>query len=152
MTSNIGAEGFKNKSLGFMKENNSMIEEIVINKLKQYFKPEFINRIDEIIPFASLSEESLKLIAEKNLNELSLRAENLGFRINYSNNVSKFIAEKSKIRGFGARPIIRIITNEIENKISSILISSNDKPTCFYVKVENDKINVMAEKTDFTPV
>ena len=120
--------------------------------LKKYFKPEFINRIDEIIPFSPLSHESLVKIAEKILNDLKQRAKKLGVELIYDKEICEFIANKSKIRGFGARPVIRIVTSEIENKISAILISSSEKPNVLYLKIENENIKIITEKSNLFPV
>ena len=139
MTSNIGADKFKSAdSVGFMKnEDDGSIDE----KLKGYFKDEFINRIDEIILFSPLDNSALKQIAKMKISEISERLSNKGIRIEVDSIVYDQIVESGKKRGFGARPITRLITSQIENPIASMLIGGEiTNGSTVRITVTNKKI------------
>ena len=91
-------------------------------KLFDYFSPEFLNRIDKIIHFRSLSKESMIMIVNKSLASLSIRLSELGILLEYDHDVCEYIANKTFEKRFGARELIRSVTNEIENKVSSFLL------------------------------
>ncbi len=122
MTSNIGADKFKNsREVGFMGSG----DESPAKRLGGYFKPEFINRIDEIILFSALDLSSLAKIAKKKIDELSARISALGITLNISEEALEHIAAKGKSKGMGARPIGRLITSEIENKIAEMIVEGS---------------------------
>ena len=126
MTSNIGADGInKNSRTGFISDVNGSERNVVLDKLKKYLKPEFINRIDEISPFSKLSYESLVKIADSFMKKLRDKLNAIGINFVYSEKICEYIAKKGEESGFGARPISRLITQEIENKISMILLENN---------------------------
>ena len=129
LTSNIGAEGFNKNSAGFLDYQNSRVkmESKIIEKLKEHFRPEFINRIDEIVPFVKLTTGDLKLIAQKALDKLALRLMTLKVQLIWDESVCLYVAEKCNNTGFGARPVNRIITSEIENEISAILLKNSNE-------------------------
>lgn len=134
MTSNIGAEGLdKNGKPGFIAISDSAKANKTAEKLKAFLKPEFINRIDEIIPFSPLSLETLGKIADKMLRGLRDRLSHIGVELLYTDDVCTYIAKKGEEAGFGARPISRLIVNEVENKITDILLNN---------RYENLKISV----------
>ncbi|MBE6537770.1 MAG: ATP-dependent Clp protease ATP-binding subunit [Ruminococcaceae bacterium] len=137
MTSNIGAEGLeKNGKPGFITASEGSKINKTAEKLKAFLKPEFINRIDEIIPFSTLSLETLGKIAEKKLMGLKERLNHIGVELTFTDEVCSYIAYKGEEAGFGARPIGRLIVNEIENKVTDILL---------YNKYENLKIFIGVE-------
>ena len=121
MTSNIGNDNFlADKSMGFLnKNNNDSIQE----KLRGTFKDEFINRIDEIILFSPLNVSALKEIAKNQLSDVITRINNLGINVRVDESVYDFIASESKQKGFGARPISRLIVSNIENDLAKIIIT-----------------------------
>lgn len=143
MTSNIGADILdKSQSLGFI-EASAKNESKAVEVLKKHLKPEFINRIDEIIPFSRLNKEKLTDISKKLIEKLKHRLSAIGVTLDYSDDVCRYIAEKGEISGFGARPLSRIITNEIENKITSILIKEKYKNLKISLRTNSDgKITV----------
>ncbi len=119
MTSNIGADKFKDsREAGFLTSSDTGASKL----LRGYFKPEFINRIDEVILFSALDIYSLSKIAQNKISELSLRLSSLGILIEIGNGVTEHIARKGKTAGMGARPIARLITTEIENKIAKMIV------------------------------
>lgn len=118
MTSNAANDQKRDSTLGFMKDTERQSNE----KLFDYFSPEFLNRIDKIIHFRSLSKESMIMIVNKSLASLSIRLSELGILLEYDHDVCEYIANKTFEKRFGARELIRSVTNEIENKVSSFLL------------------------------
>ena len=128
MTSNIGSDSLREKAKpGFLNSNSDEKCENLYKILKERFKPEFINRIDEIIPFSPLGIGAYERIADNNLRILSGRLSSVGAQMEYTNEVVKHIAKKAKSKSTGARGISRLITSEIENKISKLLLTSPEK-------------------------
>lgn len=126
MTSNIGADKFKGgNGVGFF---SSGIDESIQQKLRGYFKDEFINRIDEILLFSPLDNSALKEIAKIKICELSSRLLSNGITISTDNDVFCHLATiSSKNKGFGARPLNRLITSEIENRIADMIVKNEIK-------------------------
>ena len=119
MTSNIGTQSISSTTLGFAKENNVESNNDLMNKeVKKYFKPEFLNRIDDLIIFNSLSIKDLYKIIDLQLNDLreNMLKKNMKLKINQS--AKKIILSEGSHREWGARPIRRIIQSSIENVIS----------------------------------
>lgn len=131
MTSNIGARIICNQdnTIGFKEDEKSEndIKKRVFAELKKNFKPEFLNRIDDIIMFNKLSKEDSYKITKLMLNDLTERVKNLDISLNFSDNVIKHIAKKGFDPLLGARPLKRIIQTEIEDRLSDEIISSNLK-------------------------
>ena len=139
MTSNIGARLIteKKNSFGFISENenaNDDIKEKVLGELKNAFKPEFLNRIDDIIVFTKLDKSAIKQIAEKMLNGLEKRLENIDIQIVFSDKVMDYLAEKGFDDIYGARPLRREIQKSIEDPLSEKILagefSKNSKIRC----------------------
>ena len=128
MTSNIGADGFKDNGLGFMKTNDGAELE---RKLKKYFKEEFINRIDRIVPFLPLRADALSEIARTRISEICERMKELKLIITVDGEVYDYFANLKHITGMGARPMCRAISEKIENALADMIlsgeISSSDK-------------------------
>tara|TARA_B100000941_G_scaffold35381_2_gene21116 strand:- start:13625 stop:16144 length:2520 start_codon:yes stop_codon:yes gene_type:complete len=130
MTSNIGTNVVGKEALGFNKKSEKSEEEIsdaVNEALKSYFRPEFLNRIDEIIIFDSLSKADLYKIVDKVFSELSMKLSNLGIRITSGRKVKDWVAEKGFDKFYGARPLKRLLQKQIENKISKMIIAKEVK-------------------------
>ena len=125
LTSNIGADKFKGKgALGFLGEGERLK---LSEKLKDFFRPEFINRLDEIILFSPLSIETLTEIAKKHSDQLISRVEALGYFLKIDNDALAFIAKKSSDEGMGARPISRFFLEEVEDPLSRIIVENKPK-------------------------
>lgn len=125
MTSNIGAKIIAGNTniVGFTADGNeSRIDKAVISQLKKTFRPEFLNRIDETIIFGKLSLSDVTKIAQKLLSELSQRLTDLGVTLSFTENTAKTVAGKGFDETYGARPIKRLITSEIEDKLSEMLL------------------------------
>ncbi len=148
MTSNIGAEKIiEPKSLGFRTEEENAdnahkeMKDGVMEEVKKLFRPEFLNRLDDIIVFRSLTEENVKNITTLLLNELKKRAEaGLGIKLNFGAKVRDFVFKKGYDKKFGARPLRRAIQTYIEDTLSEEILAGNisrgDKVS---VSVKDDK-------------
>lgn len=128
MTSNVGKEGFRGAGVGFLDATDHTKTFMVIDKLKEYFSDEFINRIDEIIPFANMNTEILEKICIHRLSELSARLSALNVNFEYDNDVPRALAERSYTPGFGARPLLRKIVYDVENPIAELIVKKELEP------------------------
>ena len=140
MTSNIGANRFSDgKSPGFLQNDE---EKPVEEKLKGYFKDEFVNRIDEIIIFSPLSISALKEIAKTKIFDFSDRLKKSGITILADDEVYDILAEKSYLsKGFGARPLNRLIVSTIENQIAAMIVDGTImKGDTITISIENKKV------------
>ncbi len=121
MTSNIGAKLISNNknAMGFSENTQNStekrIKDLVIKEVKEFFKPEFINRIDEMIVFNPLNDENIKEIALKLLLEFQERCESAGINIEFSENVSENIGKLGFDSNYGARPIRRTLISHVED-------------------------------------
>ena len=119
MTSNLGSE--------YILDNEDNANELVMNELKSTFRPELINRIDEIIVFNSLKQDVIGEIVDKVIKELNDRLQQNYIRVEITNTVREKIIEEAYDPRYGARPIKRYITKNIENLIAHKLIDENMK-------------------------
>lgn len=147
MTSNIGAELISKscKSIGFQSEtefsqNNNRIKELVLQEAKKSFKPEFLNRVDEMIVFNALSQEEIRSITQGMLNELSRRCENVDIRLSFTERAVDELSQKGVDSVYGARPLRRAITTHIEDALSEKFLSGELKQgsACTIDYVENE--------------
>ena len=129
MTSNAGAESIISpKKLGFGSEADESAEykrmkDGVMDEVKRIFKPEFINRIDELIVFHSLGKDNLKQIIELMIKEVSGRCMlNMQLGIKYDESVVDYILDKGYDEKYGARPLRRAIQTHIEDKIAEKIL------------------------------
>lgn len=130
MTSNAGAQRIVDpKKLGFSNVENAEFEHKdmknnVMEEVKRMFKPEFLNRIDDIIVFRALSKEDVKGIAALMLKELKNRlAKQMDITLTYGDTVKNFIFEKGYDKKYGARPLKRAIQNNIEDSLAEEILS-----------------------------
>ena len=119
MTSNIGSE--------YILNNKDNAKELVFNELKHTFKPEFINRIDEIIMFNSLSKEVVYNILDKIIKDIENRLKDKHIKINLTEEARKQIIDASYDENFGARPIKRYVSQNIETLIANNIIEDKIK-------------------------
>ena len=143
MTSNLGAKLItERKYLGFSELGNNYekeydeIKKDVINEIKKELRPEFINRIDEIIVFHKLNEEEISKIIEILLNKVTKRLKKQKYIIEFDKEITTIIAKQGIDKNFGARPIRRTIQNLIEDKLAEEIIDGN------LVKNKNSKLVV----------
>jgi len=144
-TSNVGANNFI-KSAGFIKSKNENSEHLK-NVLKEHFRTEFINRIDEIILFMPLEKSALIEIAKNKLSELECRLEKLGVKISFSTDVAHTLAENCFDENYGARELIRLITSKVENSISSYILKNREKNEYDLIVYTKDGNIVTEEKS-----
>ena len=142
LTSNLGTN-FKNEGYGFANASieEDMLKEKVNHALKEYFSPEFLNRIDDIVVFNKLTKSDSLKITKLMLDDFLKGLENKKLHISYSEDVAKFILNKGFNDKFGARPLKRTIAKNIEDLISLKYIkgelSENQK---YILDVENNEI------------
>jgi len=127
MTSNIGSDVIKNQaSLGFKKATDEHTYEMIKEQLKKevdkHFRPEFINRVDNIIVFKPLNKEDLKKIIEIELKSVKKRLVNYNISITLTDEVLDFLIEKGYDQNFGARPLRRAIENYLEDPLSEEIL------------------------------
>lgn len=136
MTSNVGARLIteKQSSLGFNSENENAeesekkdIKELVTGELRKVFRPEFLNRVDDIIVFNKLNKDEIKQIAVKMLKTLENRLDNMNIKISFTDNAISEIADKGFDENYGARPLRRAIQNEIEDPLSEQMLEGKVK-------------------------
>ena len=150
MTSNVGAVpenkskrmGFCNSELEKRTEYEKLRESMMLD-LKKTFKPEFINRIDDIIVFHPLKEEDLSIIVRYMLSDVNNRLKELEIEVEFDEKVEKLLAVKGIDREYGARPMRRAITKIIEDKLSEeILKGEIRKGEKIFVTVEEENIKI----------
>ena len=135
MTSNLGSE--------YILEGRENAKELVYEELRHEFRPELINRIDEIIVFHSLQKDSVGLILDKILKEISNRLREKQLKLELSGAAREKVIEESFDPQFGARPIKRYVTQHIETLIAHKLIESDLKPgNTLYIDVVNDNFTI----------
>ena len=133
MTSNVGARLITDKkvSFGFGDADESSdtkdVKEAVLGELRNTFRPEFLNRVDDIIVFSKLNKEQIAEIADKMLSGLKKRLEALNITLNFDEKVKYALAEKGFDPVYGARPLRREIQNKIEDALSEKILDSSVK-------------------------
>ena len=134
MTSNVGAAKITDpkSALGFggEKDENADIEKLVMADLKATFKPEFLNRVDEIIVFNQLEKEDIELIARNMLKSLSARMAELDKSIEFTDAAVSAIADAGFDKVYGARPLRRAIQTKLEDPLSELLLENKISDKC----------------------
>jgi len=131
MTSNVGAHLIqKQKTLGFApqkreEETYENMKEKVLEELKKTFRPEFLNRIDEVIVFHSLNEEHIKQIVDLMLDNLNKRLKDFGIQVEVTEKAKHLLGEKGYDPMYGARPLRRAIQRMIEDQLSEEMLKGN---------------------------
>ena len=149
MTSNVGARMITEEKTSFgFTENGSTasqerIKEAVMGELKNTFRPEFLNRVDDIIVFNRLTEEDIKQIAKNLLGSLSKRMADLEITMSFDKTVVDFVAKAGFDKAYGARPLKRTIRSKIEDVLSEkILDKSIEKGNSYICSIENDELKI----------
>ena len=134
MTSNVGAKLISGASgsLGFNSDkdssgtlSDSKIRDAVMGELKKMFRPEFLNRVDDIIVFEQLKKDDIKKIASNMLEILRKRTSGLGIEISFDESAVDKIADEGFDPVYGARPLRRAIQSKIEDKLSEKMLDSS---------------------------
>lgn len=155
MTSNAGQE-IKQTSVGFAAENSADQPDSARNSMSQFFKPEFLNRLDDVIEFNELSKEDLIKIVNLMLNEVNSMVKNQGMQITVTDDAKEKLVEDGYNPAMGARPLRRIIQEEIEDKVADykldhpaakkLLASVSDKKITINEQVNTESVHSAAEE------
>ena len=124
MTSNAGSDTKSAGSVGFGRTANEQGRERVMKALESFLRPEFINRVDEIVYFNKLSEENFKAIASIMLTELQTNLREKGITFSWDESLLDYLVEKSYSLTYGARNLRRQIQRDLEDGIATKLIES----------------------------
>lgn len=144
MTSNVGASKItdEKQALGFGQNDGKplSIEELVMPDLKRTFKPEFLNRLDDIIVFNQLDENDIKEIARRMLKSLQKRTEALGITLSFTDDAIDELAKEGFDKVYGARPLRRAIQSKIEDRLSELILDKtiSENSTCTVDYKDND--------------
>ena len=126
MTSNIGSQHLLDTVVQGG-ELNDKTREVVMNEVHKYFKPEIINRMDDIVMFSPLSQNNMTMIVDRMLVDLNNRLSDQHLHLDVSKEVKEWVAESSYEPQFGARPMKRFIQRQIETPLARKIIA-NDLP------------------------
>ena len=146
LTSNVGARriadfgtgiGFESKTTASM--HDEKIEGIIKKELKNKFSPEFLNRLDEIVLFDQLSEESILEIVDVELIQVIERMKEINIELEVEDNAKKFLAKEGYEPAFGARPLKRAIQQHVEDLIADAIITK---------KIKEGKIVIAKDKKE----
>ena len=145
MTSNAGSEG-NVAALGFGRTQGDQVKEKTMKALRGFLRPEFINRVDEIITFNHLSEENFLGIADIMLEELRQSLENRGLTLTWDLAVREYLVQKAYSVTYGARNLRRTIQRELEDPISERIIDSFEAPiSAIHISVADGIVTVEAK-------
>ena len=136
MTSNLGSD--------YILDNDKNKDELVIQELRHTFRPEFINRIDEIVIFNSLSRDVIYNILDKIIKDIEFRLKDKRISINITDKAKEFIIDNSYDENFGARPIKRFVQRNVETLIANEIIQDNIKyNSTITIDLVNDKLEII---------
>ncbi|MBF8247192.1 MAG: AAA family ATPase [Rickettsia sp.] len=147
LTSNIGSEILMNQE---KKEEIEIVKNTIMKEVSKFFTPEFLNRLDEIILFNNLDEDSISQIIElqlKNFRNLMLKNKNI--EVSYESEIIDLLTKKGYNSKYGARPIKRVMQKEIQDKIANALLESRVKEkdnSKIHLFVQNNEIQIRNEK------
>ncbi len=142
MTSNAGSDR-KEGTVGFNKSVNDLGKDRAMKALQQFLRPEFINRVDEIVYFNKLTEEDFRPIARLMLEELKASLKEKGLALTYDDALVDYLVRKSYSAAYGARTLRRTIQKDVEDTLASEIIRSYDHPiTQIAATAEADKVAI----------
>ena len=162
MTSNIGVRDLKDfgAGIGFATKSrvdnaDEMMKSTIQSALRKAFSPEFLNRLDDVIVFNSLTKEDIHKIIEISLHKLFVRVENMGYKVELTDKAKDFIAEKGYDQQFGARPLNRAIQKYIEDPVAEEVLKGELIPgdtiiADFDTKSESLKFKIKKKKAEKT--
>ena len=140
MTSNAGSEG-RVGGLGFGRTDTDMVKEKTMKALSEFLRPEFINRVDEIITFNHLTEENFLGIADIMLDELKDSLAVRGLSLTWGEDLRQLLVKKAYSMTYGARNLRRTIQKELEDPISEAIIDSFENPiSSIHIHTSEDKV------------
>lgn len=146
MTSNVGAKrAASEKRIGFTVDDSLNKKDIIEKELKKKFPPEFINRLDEIVYFNELKENDLKKIITLELNNLFYKLKGISkdYIFDYDKTVVEYVYKQiENEKEYGARPILRTIQNDIENRITDLILENDYDKHTFIARYNDNKLNI----------
>lgn len=153
MTSNLGTEEFRRQAIGFAsqekqeKSDYDRLKDTIDNALKRTFRPEFLNRIDDIIIFHPLAEEHLKKIVDLLINEVQKRLADRNIVLDLNDEAKSWLLKEGFEPTFGARPLRRAIQRYVENPLSSKILSGEFKDgDRVYISVDGSVLSFNTRK------
>lgn len=147
MTSNAGSTD-KSIGVGFNRTESDISRDKAIKGLREFLRPEFISRLDEIVVFKQLTKDDFAKIAALMLDEMKEPLAEKEVTLAYNDEVLKLIAEKSYGKPYGARDIRRVIRQDVEDKIADILITSGYSTKEIDIAVKDGEITAVAKRKD----
>ncbi len=140
MTSNAGSN-LNTNGIGFSRENSTMVETRINDVLKKTFRPEFLNRVDEVIIFNELNKSELLQILDIMLNEITVELAEKNINITFSDEIKEYILQKGYDAKYGARPLRRAIQKYIENELAECILRNQLLPhENVYINLEDNKV------------
>ena len=145
MTSNAGSDG-RVGGLGFGRTENDMAREKTMKALREFLRPEFLNRVDEIVSFNHLTEENFLGIADIMLAELRTSLSARGLELTWDDSVRQLLVKKAYSVTYGARNLRRTIQRELEDPISEKIVDSFENPiSVIHISADNDKVSLKTQ-------
>lgn len=146
LTTNIGADRMQhNHVVGFGRSDEQNIDNIK-KQLQSFLRPEFINRLDEVVMFNSLTEDTCKLILDNELKKFTSRMELQQVKLRITTQVKRMLLERGFDKKFGARPLRRIIQSHVQTPLAKFLLE-HERPVELNAVVDKDSIKIEHKKT-----
>ena len=149
LTSNLGVKKLQDFGTGIGFSSNTYSNEeakkqVLMKEMKNFFSPEFLNRIDDTIVFNSLNQEDIKKITEIELKKLVVRLEDMKYKISYNETLVDYLAKIGFDELYGARPLKRAIQDKVEDLLSEeVLTGKMVEGKSYLIKVEEDEVVVV---------
>lgn len=146
LTSNLASEKFSALPLGFAPgKERQLPKEKIEEELRYVFRPELLNRLDEILYFHPLAKEDLKAIADKLLRETAARTESAEIRLTWDDSALTWLAERGSDPRYGARPLRRLITREVEDAVTDGLLTGEYRAgDTLFLTAGEEKLSLLA--------
>lgn len=150
LTSNVGSDKLNNKriDLGFSDKSGAQadLKQVALDELKKYFKPELINRIDNIVVFNKLGEDVVSEIAKNMLAELNRNLKDKNITLKFSASTLRYLIKNGTNEDYGARPLRRLITNTIEDELADMYLRGEIKDgNSIMVDCKNNKLQFLVK-------
>jgi ATP-dependent Clp protease ATP-binding subunit ClpA len=139
MTSNLGAEEMEKANLGFTQIEKTADDEAV----KNFFAPEFRNRLDAVIKFKKLNKQTMKLIVDKFIAELNLQLKDKEVTVSLDEATIEYLLDKGFDEKMGARPLARVIDNDIKTPLGRKLLFEDHKKGTVNITVKDKELDLV---------